>query len=266
MDAEAQNELARLRARAYGPDADLAADSAAWARLSELEDLERRRRTEVPAPPPVESAPPGPAGDAPRPDAPSSDAPSLDVEGADDEDAAVAARPSRRPVIRRPRTLWLWAGSLAVVAALTSAASLAAATFLPVARTAGVAQVDTLVPDPSVQTDSLSPLGIDSAQVKGYADFYGLTTFAGSTQIDSAGNRAECLFLIETSDAPWTDDDGTFQGGFRYGGCGAGAFPATVEFVVTPELPAAFRQRFPVGSAVQFVRDGDRVGVFSDAD
>lgn len=261
MDAEAQNELARLRARAYGPDADLAADSAAWARLSELEDLERRRRAEVPSPAPVERAPLGPADEAPSPGVDD-----VDDMDADDEDAALAERPSRRPVIRRPRTFWLWAGSLAAVAALTSAASLAAATFLPVARTAGVAQVDTLVPDPSVQTDSLSPLGIDSAQVKGYADFFGLTTFAGSTQIDSAGNRADCLFLIETSDAPRTDDDGTFQGRFRYGGCGAGAFPATVEFIVTPELPAAFRQRFPVGSAVQFVRDGDRVGVFSDAD
>lgn len=256
MDAEAQNELARLRARAYGPDADLAADSAAWARLSELEELERRRRIEIPAPTAVESAPTGLPDDAPSPDG----------DDVDDEPAPLAERPSRRPVIRRPRTLWLWAGSLAAVAALASAASLAAATFLPVARTAGVAQVDTLLPDPSVQTDSLSPLGIDSGQVKGYADYFGLTTFAGSTQIDSAGNRAECLFLIETSDAPWTDDDGTFQGGFRYGGCGAGSFPATVEFVVTPELPAAFRQRFPVGSAVQFVRDGDRVGVFSDAD
>ncbi len=256
MDAEAQDELARLRARAYGPDADLAGDPVAWTRLHELEDLERRRRAEVVASPPTESGPPEVADDTAA----------LAADGAEDEEATTPERPSRRPVVRRPRTLWLWAGSLAAVDAVASAASVAAATFVPVARTAGVAQVETLLPDPSVQTDSLSPLGIDPSEVKGYADFLGLTTFAGSTQIDAAGNRAECLFLIETADAPWTEDDGTFQGGFRYGGCGAGSFPATVEFVVTPELPEAFRQRFPVGSAVQFVRDGDRIGVFSDAD
>lgn len=256
MDAEAQDELTRLRARAYGPDADLADDPVAWARLHELEDLERRRRAEAAVSPPVRTGSSEPEDDPTR----------ADTEGEDDEEATIPERPSRRPVVHRPRTLWLWAGSLAAVAAVASAASVAAATFVPVARTAGVAQVETLLPDPSVQTDSLSPLGIDPSEVEGYADFLGLTTFAGSTQIDSAGNRAECLFLIETADAPWTEDDGTFQGGFRYGGCGAGAFPATVEFVVTPELPEAFRQRFPVGSAVQFVRDGDRIGVFSDAD
>ncbi len=56
--------------------------------------------------------------------------------------------------MKNPRTLWLWAGSLAAVAAIASAASIAAVTVVPVARTAGVAQVDSLLPDPSVRTDS----------------------------------------------------------------------------------------------------------------
>ncbi len=53
VDAE---ELERLRRRAYGPDADIAGDAAAQARLAELEAAQRRRVTavdaaaEVPAP------------------------------------------------------------------------------------------------------------------------------------------------------------------------------------------------------------------------
>ncbi len=86
------------------------------------------------------------------------------------------------------------------------------------------------------------------------------------TQVDAAGTRAECLVLMDTSSIPAPGDLDAAQVGFRYGGCGAGAFPATIEFVVTPDLPDDFRARFPVGSSVQFVRDGDRVGVFSDAE
>ena len=253
MDAEARGELQRLRARAYGPDADLADDPAAWARLRDLEEAERRGRADA-TPPPVEESAPAPADD---------EAQDIDADRGDD---AVTDRPSRRPVLRRARTLWLWAGSLAVVAAVASAASIAATTFVPVARTAGVAQVDALRPDPTVATDVVRSMGFGSSPVSGYADFYGLTAFAGSTEIDSAGNRADCLLLMDTADIGATGDDTSFRGGFRYGACGAGAFPATVEFVVTPELPEAFRQRFPVGSSVQFVREGERVGVFSDAE
>lgn len=259
MDAEARGELDRLRVRAYGPDADLADDPAAWARLRELEDIERRRHGEAAAVLVAE-------GEEVRSLDADADA-DADADGTDARDGTrVAERGSRRPDVRRGRTLWLWAGSLAAVAALASAASIAAVTVVPVVRSAGVAQVDSLVPDPSVGTDSLSTLGLEPSQLTGYADFHGLTPFAGSTQVDSSGTRSDCLVLVDTSELAATEEDESFRSGFRYGGCGAGVFPATVEFVVTPELPEAFRQRFPVGSSVQFVRDGDRVGVFSDAE
>lgn len=252
MDAEERSELERLRARAYGPDADLADDPDAWARLRELEEDDRQGRTEA-----SESLA---AAETEPPDAGVAD-------DAEERDAGGDRTASRRPRVKNPRTLWLWAGSLAAVAAIASAASIAAVTVVPVARTAGVAQVDSLLPDPSVRTDSLSSLGIDSSQLTGYADYLGLTAFAGPTQIDSAGNRADCLVLVDTNELSGEDDDeDSFRGGFRYGGCGAGSFPATVEFIVTPELPEDFRNRFPVGTAVQFVREGERVGVFSDAE
>lgn len=254
MDAELRGELEGLRARAYGPDADLSADPSALGRLQELEDLERRSRVVAAVETPPVEPPAAPAG-----------VPLLD--DADDGDTDGPEAPAvRGPIVRRARTLWLWAGSLAAVAAVASAASIAATTFVPVARTAGVAQVDTLQVDPSADAGAVRSMGFDSSGVSVYTDFHGLTAYTGMTQVDSAGTRAECLVLMDTSTIPAPGDSDVSQVGFRYGGCGAGAFPATIEFVVTPDLPDAFRARFPVGSSVQFVRDGDRVGVFSDVE
>jgi hypothetical protein len=65
MDAAARSELAALRRRAYGPDADIAGDKAAWERLSALEELALADRS-MSAP-----APPGVGGTVdPTPDAP----------------------------------------------------------------------------------------------------------------------------------------------------------------------------------------------------
>jgi hypothetical protein len=260
MDAEARSELARLRARAYGPDADLPEDALAWARLQELEELDRRRRAES-ASPIVGQGAPRSAVDGTAADA---DASGVDTRSDGDADGAEEP-PVRPPLVGRPRTLWLWAGSLAAVAAVSSAASIAATTFVPVPRTAGVAQVDTLRIDPAVDTTALGSWGFNAPDVVGYTDFHGITAYAGSTQVGADGARADCLLLVDTAEIPEMGEGGLSQSGFRSGGCGAGAFPATVEFVVTPTFPETFRERFPVGSSVQFVRDGERVGVFSDA-
>ena len=47
VEFEESDELQRLRRRAYGPDADIAGDAAAQARLSELEAARRRQSTPV---------------------------------------------------------------------------------------------------------------------------------------------------------------------------------------------------------------------------
>ncbi len=259
MDVELRSELQALRARAYGPDADLDRDPAAVARLQELEDLERQARVDAAVRPPV--TPPTTPDAAPLV-IDDDDAPLV----VDDDDVEPGEPPARRPRVRRTRTLGLWAGSLAAVAAVASAASIAATTFVPVARTAGVAQVDTLRVDPSADDSPVRSMGFDSSEVSVYADFHGLTAYAGTTQVDSSGTRAECLILLDTSTLPASGDINASQIGYRYGGCGAGVFPATIEFVVTPDLPDAFRARFPVGSSLQFVSDGDHVGVFSDVE
>ena len=87
MDDASAAELRRLRARAYGPDADLLEDPAASSRLMELEaQLRAEREAERPPVATASSASgtgrePGPAAEAQSPDAPAAD---LDAEAADD--------------------------------------------------------------------------------------------------------------------------------------------------------------------------------------
>lgn len=77
------DELRTLRARAYGPDADIHDDPAALARLHELE--ERARITARPAASPATSAPAGAiTGDAPTELVPRSDAAPVDGHGRTD--------------------------------------------------------------------------------------------------------------------------------------------------------------------------------------
>lgn len=246
MDDDVHAELRRLRARAYGPDADISDDPAAQARLWELEQLDKPDRSPAPA---AEHA--------------SADAAAPDEAPADDggEQARADARP---PLLRTRRRVRMAALALAGVAAVASAATAVGTSFTAVDRGSGIAQVDALTPSSDVELTEVGYLGFDPSQVRGFADYYGLTAFAGSTQIDSEGNRADCLLLSDTDDLDDGDASGR-SGGVRSGGCGAGPFPATVEFIVTSSFPAQFRSRFPVGSAVQFVLDGDDVGVFSDA-
>jgi hypothetical protein len=71
------------------------------------------------------------------------------------------------------------------------------------------------------------------------------------------------VYLLETSEVSLRGARGV-SGDFVYGGCGAGVFPATVEFVVAEGMPDAFVEQFPIGTSVQFVFDGENVGVFAD--
>ncbi|MBM3715375.1 MAG: hypothetical protein FJW64_06490 [Actinobacteria bacterium] len=309
MDDDVRDELARLSARAYGPDADIAVDPAAVARLSELEEQERLRRATDPdatpsgpadvfLPLPLDGAavretpaaagigtaadttgtdsaggtstveaiagadPADPANPAPHPD------PARDAEADPDEDAEGAASTSpgrrrrRRPAMRSQRSLWMWAGTIAAVAAVTSAATAVGTTFAPVSRSAGVAQVDTLQVDPSFVPPPLfwpTPDG-----VTGYDDFFGLTAVVGALRVYSDDAENLCLYLVPSEDI--ADTDSSYRGGQVYGGCGAGVFAPTAQLVVSDDAPAELQERFPVGTSLQFVLDGERIGVFSDAE
>ncbi|MEV8239673.1 hypothetical protein AB0O90_05530 [Microbacterium testaceum] len=246
MDADHGSELERLRARAYGPNADIEGDPAAVARLRELEDRERMRTAPLEAEAETE-ADPGDDADAPQPDP-------------EPEEAEPAPR---RPLLRSRRRVWVAAVAVAGVVALTSAATAAGVSVTAVDRTAGIAQTDTLTADPDAQLGSAGYLGFDPEQTRGFADYYGLTVFSGVSQIDSEGNQAECLIALDTSEVREADSPRSAPRGIRVGGCGAGPFPASVEFIVTSSFPEPFRARYPVGTAMQFVLDDGNVGVFS---
>ncbi|MFS0734854.1 hypothetical protein ABC304_05410 [Microbacterium sp. 1P10UB] len=123
MDDDAA-ELARLRRRAYGPDADIAADPVALARLDELEQAAR------PQPEPVRVPDPSPTAEGAAP-APLSD-PVVDV------GAAVVPEPSSRPRARWHLALVAGVGVLAV---LMAAAGWQGAELEPVAAPSPTASV-----------------------------------------------------------------------------------------------------------------------------
>jgi hypothetical protein len=147
-----------------------------------------------------------------------------------------------------------------VIAALAFGAATTSAALPLVTREGDAAQVDALAVDPDFRwpENFLGP----SEGTAGYEDFFGLTamtTTGGQWQPEGTDS---CILLMPTDEL---DTDGSSFSGRIYNGCGAGAFPAAVVLTVDESMPAALQARFPVGTALQFVFDGERVGVFSDA-
>lgn len=248
---EIPEELRRLRARAYGPDADISTDPGALQRLAELEEQQRRemprplvRAQEIEAAEIVAAEP----DDAPVPEA------VADAEA--DEDLPRRGRP-----IRSRRVFWLWGVSLALVAALSSALTVVSVAILPVQTSAGVPQVATLKPEAGRAIPGI--FGPASSDGRAYPDFYGMSAFVAYAQFGPDGERNPCIFLTPTATIDELDSGG--YSGFSQAGCGAGAFPATMQFVVNSTVPDTFVARFPLGTSVQFVFDGENLGVFSDA-
>ncbi|MET0811994.1 MAG: hypothetical protein ABWY03_02995, partial [Microbacterium sp.] len=73
----------------------------------------------------------------------------------------------------------------------------------------------------------------------------------------------ECAMVFET--APLRSPTDSYEGTSFYG-CGAGSFAARVPVLISSGMPEQLLERFPVGTALEFVLDGERIGVFSDAD
>lgn len=241
--AEHTDELRALRARAYGPEADIQDDPAALQRLQELEALERAI-----AAPAVTTTAIAPAVElidqAETPAAPV-DEPAAESTAAADEDAAdipaSPPEPAPLPWWRRRITL-LWAGSLVIAALLGGAAALSLQ-----AITAGRAAV--------LQEDSTRawPEGFFGGRPPGarmFTAFHGLTVVALPEQFGPTDT--ECMYVIaEPTNAMVT------------AGCTAGSFPAVASLVVSPESPDELLERFGEGAALQFVLDGSQVTVYS---
>ncbi|MHC2998425.1 hypothetical protein [Microbacterium sp. HJ5] len=275
MDTATLDELRALRARAYGPSADIEHDPVALRRLQELEAQREAGAvaTPAPAPPPapapaaapvtVEAQAQAPA-EAPvesPPQTPTASAVEASAEqpGADgaDADPPVSAR-------RRPRRLGLWWGlSLVAAAALAASATYAVTRVLPVSVSSGAEQIATLEP---ISTAPALPSGWFGIGPSSAAyEFYGLTLFQTSSGVMGTPG-SDCFAAIPTAQLPEEDADPnswSFTGNV-YSGCRVGDFPATVQMPVDTSAPKDLSDRYPIGSALQFVLVDGRVGVFLD--
>lgn len=283
MDDDDLAELRMLRARAYGPSADIHGDVAALQRLSELEAVAHAPASgnepasagrpgpaspTAPAghsdrPAPFEQAT-GPSHPGPPPPLPPDLRPALLSEPvvtlAGEEAAASFTRPRvapRRWQLSRGFAV-LWLVSLVAVAAVAAGAAFAATWIAPVSRAAGAGahQIATLDPDP----DFAWPAGVtDPGDAAGFV-FHGVSILSGGAAFFGIPDGDTCLFAY-TTDA--LGDDGSVRGP-THRGCSAGAFPAAVQFRVDETMPDELRGVVGDGTALQFVFDGGRLGVFAD--
>jgi hypothetical protein len=254
MDDAGRDELRMLRARAYGPSADIEDDGAALRRLRELEARERSARTVVSA------AGADHAELPPRPPVPPPPAPRLPPvlpAGPTNAGPVVPRTPRRRWLLSRGLAV-LWVVSLVAVAAIAAGTAWASSWVARVVVHTDARQIATLDPDGDVKFPE-GMFGDGRPDVIGY-EFRGLTIMRAPRGLQPGGD-APCLIAVASAGI---EETGGIDGPL-FSGCGAGGFPATVQFLVVPESPAELRSTLPVGSAIQFVLDGDRVGVFSDA-
>jgi hypothetical protein len=288
MDA-VDEELRTLRARAYGPHPDIADDPAAVRRLDELEGLRAAQRAEMmstaPATPagaeaaqvdqwmPDELAPGLAALDAlfpPTPGPPEhpasaelTPAPEQPEHPVSAEEPTAPQQPAGPRRYRR-RTLWIVA---ATAAALAAGITYAVVSFAPVSASSGAPQISTLAPSNAIEV----PMGFIGALEDSPAfEFHGLTLFLGSGGYSApSAQDSVCLMAVSSDQIPATEDfsaDSWSVDGFIYSGCQVGVFPGTIEIPLRADAPAELREAFPDGTALQFVLDGDRVGVFLDSE
>jgi hypothetical protein len=241
MDSRLSEELAALRTRAYGPDADIDGDPDAVQRLRELED--RALEPEI--------------GDAPV-------APTATVDAVDPSDGPVSpasgeSQPPRADSLT-PRTwgtrrmLVVWIASLAVTVIATATVT----AFISHRVQADPREVAVLAADPSGEWPGIYGERPEGGEM--FAVFHGLRPIA-AMGTPMAYTASDCLSVAEESKL--SPDQSSYEGRL-YTGCEAGGFPATAELIVNAETPAELRAQYPEGTALQFVLEGSRVIVLSD--
>ena len=265
MGIPVTDELRALRARAYGPAADIHLDPAAMRRLEELEEAGRRspavaERTDPPAPADTDDA---------------IDDDSDDSDDTDDDAQMDAAREGPAPSLAVPApSAWrrrgvrrgLWVVSVVVAAAVGGGLAYSVAEITPVPSSAGIRQSATLEPTNGVEV----PVGFfGRSEDTPIFEYEGLTLFVQTVDYgpEARVDPFPCLAVAPTSLIPSARefDPDTDQGidGPIYSGCETGAFPATVTFGLDDFSPGAL-PGIRDGRALQFVLEGDRVGVFLD--
>lgn len=264
MDDHPVDELRMLRERAYGPDADISLDPAALARLNELEG----RAAAVPVEESVLS--PGIAREESAPIQLSGEAPFAEPELTDGPPAgAVSASPAERadpptpdaevaPAAASPFRAFLRTRkgriTVAALALFLAAVAGAALTLATVDRHDRVAVLDA---DPEAEWPE-GFFGPERAGAVIYDELLGVTPiYVPDDWTDVEGTF--CLYMTRTDRLQGTEGPGILTAG-----CTAGEFDATTALLVNADMPAELLERFPEGTALQFVVDGSTVSVYAD--
>lgn len=233
VESAESDELQRLRRRAYGPDADIAADAAAQARLSELEGAQRAQLS--------------PAAEA----------------------AGVAARlPERAPAEpwwRRRRWLAILGGGI-VALALNGALIVWISQPVPDGGVQPGAPDDGLGPEyvlelksfgaeadkPKDRHGTLDSLGLSSDQMVRYQDFRGLGVWSGESRSGMA-----CLLLAHPVQG--------LREGIGDEACSPEGVGTIAQLALCSECTGpGFLDGLPIGSVLRFELRGDRVYVYVD--
>ena len=227
-----RRELAGLRARAYGPDADISDDADALARLRELEEL---TRTDA-ASPTTSHEPHQPV--EPAPDASDAPAPAESEEIVGTTASAHATSSPARPLWRR---IPVWA--FALVGVLVIAVALAIPALLP-------GQPDTTLRAAPAADDGggeiperFGWLDVEPDSLRRHENFHNLAIWSGST---AEGSR--CL-IISLNDN-WAD-----------GQCTPPPMDPILDVYIYPGASELEDFRLPVGSVVRLTLRGDVVDV-----
>lgn len=283
MSTAADEELRALRARAYGPTPDIEDDPAALRRLQQLEARRQPRPVAedvVPPAPAMETIDSEPMRAAEpvirtrrsrrQPEDAEDDALGVFDTSADDADAAPpTAEPAERLAawfsVRTTRILWVVA--IVAAAAMSAAVTFALVKVTPVASSAGAPQIATL----DATSDVVIPAGwMGVGPSSAVFDFYGLVIVESSGGYYNGSVGSDCLTVARADQVPDKDDFDSSNGwtydGPMYTGCAVGAFPATVEVPFDTNMPKELTERFPDGTALQFVYEADHVGVFLDSE
>jgi len=279
MDDDDLEELRMLRARAYGPSADIHGDPTALQRLHELEaaarasaarpDTARPDATRDDTAPGTPTAPgllpphPGPPPPLPAdlrgaPAAPRTRLaePTVTVAGAATAASRPPAAPRRWYLSRGFAVLWLV--SLVAVAGVAAGVTFAATWIAPITSHADARQIAALDPDPDFPWPSFMA---DSHEDASAFTFHGISIVAmDGNNVGAQSKNATCLLAYVADDVT---DDGSLDGNI-WSGCGAGGFPPTVQFTVDETTPPELHDAVGDGVSLQFVYDGTHLGVFID--
>ncbi|MFB7252385.1 hypothetical protein [Microbacterium sp. NPDC056234] len=270
MDQSTNDELSLLRARAYGRDADIDHDPEALARLHELEGQGMSLETVTDSRADVlafeESATITDGVVSPDDPTGTENADFNEQDAVEPQNIHAVRDGSTSSALPRRRALWIT--SLLAGAAVAAALTYSLTSISPVSASHGSPQVANLAPTSAVTV----PEGWLGATEDSVAfEFYGFVLFTTANWYVAPGDDATgaaCIAVVERSAVPSAEEfnpNGYSFDGEHYSDCSFGSFPVTVEVPIVEATPFELRSRYPEGRAIQFVLEGDDVGVFLDS-